>query len=156
MKKIAFLVFTTLASFFAPLLQGASDYLLEIDGIKGESRDAKHPGTIEISSWSWGCSNPSSVGGGGGGTGKVSFQDFHFSTNIGKASPQLLVACATGQHIKKAVLFVRKSGNDQQDYYKVTLEDCLISSFSQAGSSSGTGGTASTSSGPSRYFTASR
>ena len=58
----------------------ASDYLLELDGIKGESRDRRHPSSIEISSWSWGASNAGSTGGGsGGGTGKVVFQDFHFT-----------------------------------------------------------------------------
>ena len=40
----------------------ASDYLLELDGIKGESRDDVHKGTIEIASWSLGASNPASVG----------------------------------------------------------------------------------------------
>ncbi len=134
MKKIAFLVFTTLASFFAPLLQAASDYLLEIDGIKGESRDSAHPGAIEIQSWSWGVSNSGAASGGGGGTGKVSFQDFHFTTRIGKASPQLLLSCATGKHIPKAVLYVRKSGGGQEDYYKITLEDILVSSLTQSAS----------------------
>ncbi len=42
----------------------------------------------------------------------------------------VLQASATGQHIKKAVLFVRKQGTDQQDYYQVTLSDLLVSSFS--------------------------
>ena len=50
----------------------ASDYLLEIDGIKGESKDSKHPGTLEITSFSWHASNPGSFSiGTGGGSGKV-------------------------------------------------------------------------------------
>jgi len=37
----------------------ATDYLLELDGIKGESKDSKHPNTIEIESFSWGAkTNP--------------------------------------------------------------------------------------------------
>lgn len=108
----------------------ASDYLLEIDGIKGESADDKHKETIEISSFSWGVSNAGSfASGGGGGTGKASFQDLHFSTGVGKASPLLAKACATGQHIKKAQLYVRKSGGKAEDFYKVILEDCLVSSY---------------------------
>ena len=35
---------------------GASDYLLKIDGIKGESVDDKHTGEIELLSWSFGAS----------------------------------------------------------------------------------------------------
>ncbi len=112
----------------------ASDYLLEIDGIKGESQDSKHKETIEVSSFSWGATNAGSFGGGGGGgAGKVSFQDIHFTASVNKSSPLLFLACATGQHIKKAVLFVRKAGGDQHDYYKVTMEDLLVSSVSDSG-----------------------
>jgi len=38
---------------------GASDYLLKIDGIKGESTDLNHK--IEISSFSWGVSQTGSL-----------------------------------------------------------------------------------------------
>lgn len=113
----------------------ASDYLLEIDGIKGESSDKKHPGTIEIESFSWGVSNAgSSAGGGGGGAGKACFQDLHFTTRVNKASPLLALHCANGQHIKKAVLFVRKQGKEQLDYYKITMEELLVSSYQSGGS----------------------
>src|SRR5215467_4457174 len=87
----------------------ASDYLLEIEGIKGESKDSKHPNTIEVESFSWGASNDGSAAhGSGAGTGKVHFQDVHFTTQVNKSSPELLLACANGKHIKKAQLFVRK------------------------------------------------
>jgi type VI secretion system secreted protein Hcp len=113
----------------------ASDYLLEIDGIKGESNDSKHKGTIEIESFSWGATNTGShASGGGGGAGKVAFQDVHFTTRVNKSSPLLMLACATGQHIKKAVLFVRKAGGDQQDYYVITMTDLLVSSYQSGGS----------------------
>ena len=112
-----------------------SDYLLEIDGIKGESQDSKHKETIEISSFSWGVSNSGSfAAGGGGGSGKASFQDLHFTSHVNKSSPLIAKACATGQHIKKATLFVRKAGGDQQDYYVIKLEDLLVSSYQSGGS----------------------
>jgi type VI secretion system secreted protein Hcp len=113
----------------------ASDYLLELDGIKGESRDDKHKDTLEIESFSWGATNQGSfASGGGGGAGKVSFQDIHFTTRVNKSSPILMLSCATGQHIKKAILFVRKAGGDQQDYYTVTMTDLLVSSYQSSGS----------------------
>jgi type VI secretion system secreted protein Hcp len=113
----------------------ASDFLLEIDGIKGESNDSKHKETIDIESFSWGATQPGTFAtGGGGGAGKVSFQDIHFVSNVNKASPKLINACATGQHIKKATLFVRKAGGKQEDYYTVTLEDVLVSSYQSGGS----------------------
>jgi type VI secretion system secreted protein Hcp len=115
----------------------AADFLLEIDGIKGESKDSKHKETIEVDSFSWGVSNAGShASGTGGGAGKASFQDMHFTATVGKASPNLALSCAQGKHIKKAVLFVRKAGGDQKDYYVITLEDLLVSSY-QSGDAAG-------------------
>ena len=112
----------------------AVDYFLKIDGIEGESADDKHKGEIDIQSFSFGVANSGShAGGGGGGSGKSSFQDLHFTTHVSKASPKLFLACATGEHIKKAVLTVRKAGKDQQEYMKVTLEDLLVSSYQDGG-----------------------
>ena len=42
--------------------------LLAIEGIKGESTDSKHPGTIEVESFSWGLSN---TGSSSAGTGRI-------------------------------------------------------------------------------------
>ncbi len=111
----------------------ASDYLLEIDGIKGESQDDKHKGSIEIESFSWGVSQTGSAARGSGAAGKVVFQDIHFESRLNSASPQLFLTCATGQHIKKAVLFVRKAGGDRGEYYEITLEDIIVSSYQQSG-----------------------
>lgn len=110
----------------------AVDMFMKIGSIKGESRDAFHRDEIEVESWSWGMSNTSSAQtGGGGGAGKVSFQDFHFSHEFDKASPLLMLACATGEHIKEAVLTCRKAGGDQvDDFLRITFSDCLVSSVS--------------------------
>jgi type VI secretion system secreted protein Hcp len=53
----------------------AVDYFLRIDGIEGESADAKHKGEIDVLSWSWGASNTGSGAGAGGGVGRASVQD---------------------------------------------------------------------------------
>src|SRR4051812_17680927 len=116
----------------------AFDAFLKLDGIPGESLDKKHPGEIEILSFSWGVSNSGSFSsGGGGGAGKASFQDFHFVSSLQKSSPKLWLACATGEHIKQAVLTLRKAGGDGFEFYKVTLSDILVSSYNQGGSSQG-------------------
>ena len=113
----------------------AVDYFLKIDGIEGESHDSKHKGEIDLQSWSWGESQTGThSGGGGGGAGKVSMQDFHFVMKCNKASPKLMLACATGEHIPKAVLVCRKAGKDQQEFLKVTLTDVLVSSYQTGGS----------------------
>ena len=48
-----------------------------------------------------------------------------------------MLKCATGEHIKKAVLFVRKQGKDQQEFYIITLEDLLVSSYRSGDSTGG-------------------
>lgn len=113
----------------------ASDFLLEIDGIKGESQDSKHKGTIELASFSWGVAQTGGhSAGGGGGAGKSHFQDLHCTASVNVSSPVLMLACASGEHIKKATLFVRKAGKDQHDYYKVEMSDLLISGYQSGGS----------------------
>lgn len=110
---------------------------LEIKGIDGESTDDQHKGQIEIESWSWGESNFAGAGSSGGGAGKVSMNDFHFSMNVSKASPKLFLACASGEHFPMATLAVQKAGGDRQDYLVWTLTDVLVSSFQHGGSAAG-------------------
>jgi type VI secretion system secreted protein Hcp len=111
------------------------DYFLKIDGIEGESADAKHKNEIDVESWSWGQTNSGSEHfGSGGGAGKVAMQDFHFTMKANKASPKLMLAGANGQHISKATLTCRKAGEDQQEYLVITLSDNLVSSYQTGGS----------------------
>jgi type VI secretion system secreted protein Hcp len=113
----------------------AVDYFLKIEGIDGESQDHKHKGEIDLESWSWGESNSGThSGGGGGGAGKVSMQDFHFVMKNNKSSPKLMLACATGEHIKSATLICRKAGKEQQEFLKIKMSDLLISSYQTGGS----------------------
>jgi type VI secretion system secreted protein Hcp len=116
----------------------AVDYFLKVDGIEGESQDAKHKNEIDLESWSWGEQQTGThAGGGGGGAGKVSMQDFHFVMKVNKASPKLMLACASGEHIKQAVLTCRKAGKEQQEFLKVTMSDLLVSSYQTGGSGHG-------------------
>jgi type VI secretion system secreted protein Hcp len=113
----------------------AADIFLKIEGIAGESIDSKHKGEIEVESFSWGVSQAGTLAtGGGSGTGKAQFQDFQFNTGASKASPGLFKACATGVHLKEAVLTVRKSGESPLDYYHIKLSDVLVSSYQSSGS----------------------
>ena len=112
----------------------AAEYYLKIDGIEGESTKAKVENQIEVLTWGWSESNAGSFShGGGGGTGKVNMNDFHFTMTVNKASPKLFLACATGEHIKSAVLTCRKAGKEQQDYLIYKFSDLLISSYQTGG-----------------------
>ena len=113
----------------------AVDFFLKIDGIDGESKDAKHKNEIDIQSFSW---SETQVGtghaGGGSGGGKVNMADVQFNSKyLSKASPKLFLCCATGEHIKKAVLVCRRAGKDQQEYLSWTFSDVLISSYHTSG-----------------------
>jgi type VI secretion system secreted protein Hcp len=114
----------------------AFDAFLKLDGIKGESTDKTHAGEIEIHSFSWGVSNTGTfASGGGGSTGKATFQDFSFTTEGSSASPQMFLSAAMGKHIPEAVLTLRKAGEKPLDYYVIKLSDVLISGYQQAGAS---------------------
>lgn len=118
----------------------AKDMFLKIDTIEGESMDHKHKGEIEIDSWSWGASQSGTSGHGtGAGAGKVSMQDYHFTMTVNKASPKLMLACAVGQHIPKILFTQRKAGGEQEEFFKLTFSDVLISSY-QTGAHGGAHG----------------
>ena len=112
-------------------------YFLRVDGIQGESSDDKHKGEIDVLSWSWGETQPTppSPGGGGGG-GKVEMSDLTVVAHVSKASPRLLLACASGKHIKSAVLTGRKAGKGQQEFLTFSLTDILVSSYQIGASAS--------------------
>jgi len=109
-----------------------------IGTIKGEAQDAKHKDEIAALSWSWGLSQSSAMAhGGGGGEGKASFQDLNFAHHVDKASPLLMRACVTGEHIKEATITVRKAGMAQQDYLVIKMTDVLVTSVSTSVSAEG-------------------
>jgi type VI secretion system secreted protein Hcp len=106
------------------------DYFLKVEGVPGEATDHKHKDEINILSFSFGATQGGTHAfGGGGGAGKVSMQDFHFMMTVNKASPKLFLACATGEHIKSALLTCRKAGKEQQEYLKIKFTDLLVSSY---------------------------
>ena len=113
----------------------ASDSFIKIGDIKGESSDAKHKDEVEVLSWSWGVAQSGSVTGPGGGAGKASFADFSFMHRIDSASPVLMRACATGEHIKEATVTHRKAGKGQQEFLIIKMNDILITSVQPTASS---------------------
>jgi type VI secretion system secreted protein Hcp len=109
------------------------DAFLKIEGIDGESADKSHPNEIEIYSFHWGVTNTGTTGGGGGGAGKAVLQDFHFGMATSKASPSLMLACATGRHTPAATLTVRRG---TFEFLKIKLIDVLVSEYDLGGDNS--------------------
>lgn len=117
----------------------AVDMFLKIDGIPGESTDARHQDEIDILSYTWGELQPpaASSGGSGAAGGRVTMQDFHFVMHVSKASPKLFLACANGARIKNAMLTVRRSGGNPIEFLKWTLTDVTVGSYQTAIASPG-------------------
>lgn len=115
----------------------AVDFFLKIDGIEGESQDAKHKGELQLLSFSHGVVHQPGAGsaGGSGDAGLSTWPDASFTMHIDKAYPKLFTACCSGEHIKKSVLIMRKAGKVQQDFLKITYSDVLVSSVSTQGTS---------------------
>jgi type VI secretion system secreted protein Hcp len=108
----------------------SGDIFLKLDGIDGESIDSKHQNEIQLETVSWGASNAASFNyGGGGGTGKVTMQDLHFTKVIDKSSAKLFLACCQGKHIPNATLTFRKAGGEQEEYFQVKLTDLMVSAI---------------------------
>ena len=112
----------------------AADMFLKLDGIQGESQDKTHKNEIELLTYQFGVHQQGTmVAGTGGGAGKATFEDLHFTKRVDKSSPNLFVAAASGSHIATAIVTVRKAGGDQVEYLKITMNDVIISSFNSSG-----------------------
>jgi type VI secretion system secreted protein Hcp len=86
----------------------------------------------EIIDWGFTSQSASTHGaGGGGGAGKTQLGDLHVIKTQDASSPKLMLACATGKHYPKAVLYIRKAGESES--LTITLTDVLISSYQSGG-----------------------
>ena len=107
---------------------------LKVDGADGESANSKHKNWIDVESFHWGANQPSSMHvGGGGGAGTVSFHDLTTVSNVDKSYPAMLVNCSSGKHISKVQVAGAKAGGEEVEYFKITLEDVLVTSVDVSG-----------------------
>jgi type VI secretion system secreted protein Hcp len=113
----------------------AVDMFLKLDKIKGESKDKSHKDEIDILSWSWAVRQTGSTHiGMGSGTGKANFGDITITKFVDKASVTLMEHVATGDHINKAKLVVRKAGGKALEYIVIELDDIIVTNYSTGGS----------------------
>jgi type VI secretion system secreted protein Hcp len=118
----------------------AFDAFIKIDGIPGESTDAKHKDWIEVVSYNHKIEQPasstaSSVG--GATAERVNHGTFNIVHQLDKATPKLLEACCTGKHIKEVVFELCRAGGDKIKYMEIKLEQVLISRVEEVGASEG-------------------
>ena len=104
---------------------------LNIDSIKGESNDDKHPGWIEIQSFSQDIlqpSAPTASSSGGQTAERVSFGPIEVVKSIDLSSTVLCQACANGTTFAKAEIDFMRADKDGNaiNYYKVELKNVLV------------------------------
>ena len=120
------------ASLTATNAIAAVDMFLKLDGIAGESTDAKHANEIDVLAWSWGASEQARSQ---RSTGQPFCpQALSLTKYIDRATPVLLTKAATGDSIANAKLTVRKAGANPVDYVVMTFTGVRIASISTGGS----------------------
>ncbi|HMP02993.1 MAG TPA: type VI secretion system tube protein Hcp, partial [Gemmatales bacterium] len=118
------------------------DTYLKLTDIPGEATAANHVGEIEIYSFSWGASNPTTVGSGKTGlsAGKVSISSFNIMKKTEKSSPKLFSHCCNGQHIAEGLVTMRKATGEsggQKPFLTYKFTDMMVESIQWSGSSGG-------------------
>jgi len=111
-------------------------YLI-IDGVPGPSTSKEK--AIDILSFSFGASNAAVIGVGSSGSearaGRANLSDVTVMKVVDKTSPLLFEHCVTGNYLKKVdIIYDKPMGDDQEDYYKIHMENALITSIQHSGS----------------------
>lgn len=118
----------------------AVDMFMKIEGTTGESKDSNHKDWSDIRSFAWGATQPGSMStGGGGGTGKASFNDLNVVAHVDRSAPAVMQHCSTGKHLSSVQVSVCKAGGTQVEYSRITLEDVLVTSVQYTGAHDGEG-----------------
>ncbi len=101
------------------------DMFLKLDGVDGESSDPKHPGEIQIDSFSL-----NAVSGRDAftnqGAGVVRMSSVTIRAKIDKSTPKLFTKIAKNEKIPSAILTCRKAGKEGFEYFKMTLSEVLV------------------------------
>lgn len=125
-------------------LMAAESMFLNIPGIKGESTVSGYQNQINVYSFSWGASYPSTnsnTGVGGGTTNKTSFVPLTILKNVDSASTPLYLACAQTAKLQDPVVFTiakTSSSGSLQAFYTITLTNVYVQSVQASGATGGT------------------
>ncbi len=117
-----------------------ADYYMQLkikgEEIKGESGDEKHSEWIELTSISYGISQPYSSSASQGGA-KPEGRSVHSDISVTKlydaSSPKLSLACATGAMVDEAIFELCRSTGEKTCYLKITMKNAFVSSVNVSG-----------------------
>lgn len=118
----------------------AIDYFLKLTGIQGESTSARHRDEIDVDTWSWGETATPAGPGGGGAAGRVEPRALIFTARTSRATPPLLLACATGRRLQEAILTGVRAGSAQQEFLRYRLTEVQVTGFETGADEGAAGG----------------
>jgi type VI secretion system secreted protein Hcp len=132
LRRFRLLVLSAVASVFAAFgvvapAEAAVDYFLEVNGVPGESQDAKMAKAIDVLSYSWGASQNADKKSG------PRLGDLVITHNVDLASPPLFQRLVTGTTIPSAELIARKAGENQFIFLRFCFENVQVTSIQQSG-----------------------
>lgn len=119
-----------LAAFASFGCQAAFDAYLKIEGVDGESPDARHDKWIDVNSFTHGSSGPSLV------SPRPTFQPLCLTKPLDKASPILFQRCASGAVIPSARLELISTDTNRVRFYQVILSNVVFTSVAASGQTS--------------------
>jgi type VI secretion system secreted protein Hcp len=111
---------------------------LVIDGRPGPSTSKTN--AIDILSFSFGATQSAVIGAGSSGgearAGRANVSDVTIMKVLDKVSPLLFDDCVTGNYLTKVdIIYDKPMGDNQEDYFKIHMENALITSIQLSGSS---------------------
>jgi type VI secretion system secreted protein Hcp len=117
----------------------AVDMFLDLDGVKGESKDKEFKDKIDIFSFSLGISNAGAGHyGGGSGAGKAQITDVSIGKLVDKSTATLYKFCYQGKHIATGKIHVRKAAGDSPlEYLEYDMDEVFITSVQTSDSAGG-------------------
>jgi len=103
----------------------ALDYFLKIDGIPGESAEARHKDWVDIESFSWGVVNSG---------GKPEFMPYGWTQYLDKSTPKIFVAVASGKHFSNVTMeTVRTVDAPPGSFFTMSFDDVRFTSLQMSG-----------------------
>ena len=119
---------------------GAFDIFIKIGEIDGESADDKHPRWIELQSFQWGVKREISapIGGAAREISAPSISEIVITKKVDSSSPALFLNAVGGSEpIPEVILELEDLGLAGKVFYRITLNEVLVSSQSHSGTVGG-------------------
>jgi len=134
-KRLTALLLAGALATTAPMAAAVDDLFLRLEGVQGESQDAAHRGEIEILSYTQAMTGPYArgvpVGTPGAASGKITCGPVTITKFVDRASPVLMLMTANAKHVTRAVITFRRPGQPPAEYYKVTLDEVIVTDVEQ-------------------------